>query len=81
MAIITIRDRGRVLGHGTDRSLRPLRIAIGAAAQSLSETLLLCHERACQRRQLFALGDAALKDFGASRADVAYEADKPFWRR
>jgi len=43
-------------------------------------TLLDLQERARQRRQLLALDDAALKDFGRSRADAVYEGDKPFWR-
>jgi uncharacterized protein YjiS (DUF1127 family) len=36
-------------------------------------------ERARQRRQLLALSDRALKDFGASRADAEGEGSKPFW--
>ena len=37
-------------------------------------------ERARQRRALQRLDDRMLKDIGLSRADVAHEADKPFWR-
>jgi len=37
-------------------------------------------ERARERRELLALDDRALQDFGASRADAAREGDKPFWR-
>jgi uncharacterized protein YjiS (DUF1127 family) len=43
-------------------------------------TLLDWQDRAHQRRQLLALGDAALKDFGRNRADAVHEGDKPFWR-
>ena len=42
--------------------------------------LLDWQERARQRRQLLALSDGALKDFGRSRADATNEGDKPFWR-
>ncbi len=43
--------------------------------------LVLCwQERAMQRRHLSGLGDEALKDIGLSRADVAGESSKPFWR-
>jgi uncharacterized protein YjiS (DUF1127 family) len=43
-------------------------------------TLAAWHERACQRRQLLSLGDVALKDFAASRAEADFEGGKPFWR-
>lgn len=36
-------------------------------------------EVARQRRALLRLGDSALKDFGASRADALNEAGKPWW--
>jgi uncharacterized protein YjiS (DUF1127 family) len=36
-------------------------------------------EVARQRRALLKLGDSALKDFGASRADALNEAGKPWW--
>jgi uncharacterized protein YjiS (DUF1127 family) len=42
--------------------------------------LLLCCERAGQRRQLAELNDHMLRDIGLSRADVMAEATKPFWR-
>jgi uncharacterized protein YjiS (DUF1127 family) len=41
------------------------------------ETWAARHE---QRRALHALSDDLLQDIGRSRADVAAEADKPFWR-
>lgn len=43
--------------------------------------LLEWQERARQRRQLLALSDGALKDFGASRADADGEGSKPAWQR
>jgi uncharacterized protein YjiS (DUF1127 family) len=80
MATITMADRERLRANGASPSARTLRIALGAAAQALSTTLMIWHERACERRQLLGLGDAALKDFGATPADAACEAEKPFWR-
>jgi uncharacterized protein YjiS (DUF1127 family) len=32
-----------------------------------------------QRSQLSRLSDELLKDFGISRADAQYEAERPFW--
>jgi len=52
----------------------------GTGAGTIVMTLLNWLERARERRQLLALGDRALHDFGASRADAAREGDKPFWR-
>jgi uncharacterized protein YjiS (DUF1127 family) len=37
-------------------------------------------ERARQRRTLAALDERMLKDIGLTRADVATESEKPFWR-
>lgn len=42
--------------------------------------LLSWQERATERRHLSGLDDRALKDIGLSRADVAGESTKPFWR-
>ena len=42
--------------------------------------LAAARERARQRRWLAALDDRMLKDLGLSRADVARESDKRFWR-
>lgn len=60
-----------------------LRDAVNAAIESVSTmitTLLDWQDRARQRRALLSLGDRALQDFGASRADASAEGDKPFWR-
>ena len=37
-------------------------------------------ERTRQRRALASLDDAMLRDIGITRADVARECEKPFWR-
>ena len=36
--------------------------------------------RAHERRMLLQLDERMLKDIGVTRADVAHEASKPFWR-
>ena len=67
--------------HPATRSVREI---AGAALDRFSAfliALLEWQERARQRRQLLALSDGALKDFGASRADAEREGTKPFWQR
>ena len=44
------------------------------------DTLLVWQERSRQRRALARLDDHFLRDVGISRADVAAECNKPFWR-
>ena len=44
------------------------------------EAVLIWAERARQRRQLAGLNDYMLRDIGLTRADVAGETRKPFWR-
>jgi uncharacterized protein YjiS (DUF1127 family) len=39
------------------------------------------HERARQRRGLYALDERMLKDIGITSVDVEREAGKPFWVR
>ena len=46
----------------------------------LSETLRIWRQRQIQRRQLAELTARDLHDVGLSWSDVAYEAEKPFWR-
>jgi uncharacterized protein YjiS (DUF1127 family) len=79
MAMIT--DRIGFVGSqrktGSRRS--PWAVA-GAAIGDAVTTLQDWQERARQRRQLLALDDRALQDFGRSRADAACEGYKPFWR-
>ena len=75
-------DISRGLPDDCRRSL-PNRSLWGAAGQALANfmtRLLDWQERARQRRQLLALGDRALMDFGRSLADAAHEGGKPFWR-
>ena len=51
-----------------------------SAFEHSASALLICLERARQRRLLLGLGDRALQDFGANRCDATGEGDKPFWR-
>ena len=54
--------------------------AIRAAAVRIVEVLFEWQDRARQRHHLETLNDHLLKDLGLSRADVARESSKPFWR-
>jgi uncharacterized protein YjiS (DUF1127 family) len=47
---------------------------------SLLELLQDWSARARERRMLLQLDERMLKDIGVTRADVASEAAKPFWR-
>lgn len=42
-------------------------------------TLRRWNQLARQRRQLASLSDEMLKDIGRSRADIEWEANRPFW--
>jgi uncharacterized protein YjiS (DUF1127 family) len=44
------------------------------------ETVLLWHERRCDRGHLASLDDRMLRDIGITQADVEREYRKPFWR-
>jgi uncharacterized protein YjiS (DUF1127 family) len=46
----------------------------------LLDLLVRCLKRRRQRISLAALSDLVLCDIGLTRADVAIEADKPFWQ-
>ena len=46
----------------------------------LAETLHVWRERYQSRRELSQWSERELHDVGISRSDVAYEAEKPFWR-
>ena len=65
------------------RAARSPREVAGGALDRFSAFLIAMlewQERARERRQLLALSDGALKDFGASRADADGEGSKPGWR-
>jgi uncharacterized protein YjiS (DUF1127 family) len=53
--------------------------ALGLLYQ-IGETLHVWHERYRTRRELTNWTARDLHDVGLSWTDVAYEADKPFWR-
>ena len=81
MTVIKDRMILGLLENDQRHSPRPSLWAVaGAAVGNVMTTLLDWRERASQRRQLLDLDDAALKDFGQSRADAAWEGNKPFWR-
>ena len=79
MAMITHSARDGFFG-GERRATPSAWTRAGGAVVTIVTALLDWQERARQRRQLLALGDHALQDFGRSRADAAGEGDKPFWR-
>ena len=53
---------------------------VSRVVQGWFEGLYVWQQRWADRRALSSLGDHALKDIGLSRADIDYEASKPFWR-
>ena len=64
---------GRI-GAGFSRGL------IQAAAARVFGTLLLWQRRANERHALAHLDDRMRRDLGLSRAEIARELRKPFWR-
>ncbi len=70
------------LVHGHRASPTPIGVFgwLRRGASALFRLLLVWQDRERQRRHLRELDDRMLKDIGLSRADVAHEADKPFWR-
>jgi uncharacterized protein YjiS (DUF1127 family) len=54
--------------------------SLGKVAVRAVDTLLQWQQRSMERHHLSALNDHLLKDVGLSRADVAQESGKPFWR-
>jgi uncharacterized protein YjiS (DUF1127 family) len=67
----------------TEQTHPPLYRLVMEGLAHVSEMLITLLDwlyRARERRQLLGLSDAALKDFGANRADAVSEGDKPFWR-
>lgn len=51
----------------------------GLLAQ-IAETLHVWRERRQQRAELAQWNERDLHDVGLSRSDIAFEAEKPFWR-
>jgi uncharacterized protein YjiS (DUF1127 family) len=72
-------DVSSQVGEQPRISVRDVVEAATDGFSALIEMLLDWQERARQRRELLSLGDRALQDFGASRADASAEGDKPFW--
>ena len=58
---------------------RPVRAALAALA-GLKARLATWAARQRQRAAALALSDAELKDLGISRAQAAFDHNKPFWR-
>lgn len=58
---------------------RPL-VAVGKGLAALPRLLCVWQDREFLRGHLAGLDDRALKDMGLTRADVAQETAKPFWR-
>lgn len=56
------------------------RLASAPPERTWIDLMMAWLERGRQRRHLRRLDDHMLKDIGLSRADVAMETDKPFWR-
>lgn len=54
-------------------------VSLAELIRSIWRRLKRWQQLSAQRRQLAALGDAALKDIGLSRADVFQESERPFW--
>ena len=61
-----------------DSIFAPLRINLSPGRAF--DTIMVWIERTQQRRALARLDDRLLADIGRSRADVALECDKSFWR-
>jgi uncharacterized protein YjiS (DUF1127 family) len=59
---------------------RRLRDRLSLSPLSVLELLLGWCARAQESRMLLQLDERMLKDIGVTRADVAREAAKPFWR-
>ena len=54
--------------------------SLSQAAAAFADLLYGWQERARQRHTLAGLDDRLLRDMGLSRADIAQESAKPFWR-
>lgn len=75
MGTIYLHNRGQLVA----RAAWILHHALIATTAVLG-LLLIWYFRRQQRFDLASLDERGLKDVGLSRADVAREVDKPFWR-
>ncbi len=66
--------------HGAALLVQGSPISLADLARQPFAALLAWQARVSERAHLRALDDRLLKDMGLSRADVAREAAKPFWR-
>jgi len=57
------------------------RAGLGRFVARLLSAVLEWQDRANQRHRLRGMSDYMLKDLGLTRADVEWEASKPFWMR
>ncbi|MGQ9368960.1 DUF1127 domain-containing protein [Azospirillum sp. ST 5-10] len=64
----------------TTRTRTGLARTFGNLVVAAADTLATWNDRRRQRAALQSLPDHLLHDIGVSRADVAHEADKPFWQ-
>jgi uncharacterized protein YjiS (DUF1127 family) len=65
--------------RATAGAISPFAVARRALSASF-ERLLLWQDRATQRHHLSMAEDPMLEDIGLTRAEVAREIKKPFWR-
>jgi uncharacterized protein YjiS (DUF1127 family) len=62
-----------------DRGIKTLSSRTGSGLAKLFAFIARANQVARERRALARLGEAALKDFAASRADALEEAGRPWW--
>lgn len=75
MARVTV-----IPGAGPAQGARPRRRSLPRLIAAAAMAVIRWLERTQQRRALQRLDDRMLRDIGLSRADVAGESTKPFWR-
>lgn len=76
----TISERLDALGGGRRIGASYFSGRIVAVLTGVFDVLLLWQRRANERHALASLDDRMLRDLGLSRAEVAWESRKPFWR-
>ena len=82
MADIGLAEQDRLVSlRGTASTpRRSFAAVLGWGVVALVDLLMTWQERAAARRHLSGLDNRLLADVGLSPADVAREAEKPFWR-